>query len=122
MPKRAREEPYAQSTIERSIDVLLETYWWPGKIVSRMAYERIQDDCDGDRSQILEVGFSSDGDAWIRTYHHGSLRFRSEPGGGMSPRVRNAILLLAEAIRRDHDARPQFRQKPANVDTCGEPG
>lgn len=36
-----------------------------------------------------------------------TLRFRTFGGGGLSPRTRNALMILAEAIRRDKEERPQ---------------
>jgi hypothetical protein len=98
--------------IDKAIDLLLDSAWWPDSLTTSDGYVRVQDDCDGDQGQILAVSFSADADAWIKTYHYGTLRFRSEFGGGMSPRVRNALILLAEAIRRDNADRPQRRVQP----------
>lgn len=97
--------------VGKAMDTLLEGAYWPGTLVSRTAYVRVQDDCDGDLSQCLSVGFSQDGDAWIQTHGPMTLRFRSLGGGGMSLRVRNALLVLAEAIRRDNEDRPQEGMK-----------
>jgi len=96
--------------IDKAIDTLLENDWWPSNIKPTEVYERYQDDTDGETSSdhILSLMFTRDGDAWLMlpSARH-SLRFRTYAGGGDSLRVRNALLLLAEAIRRDNEERPQ---------------
>jgi len=70
----------------------------------------VHDDCDGDLNQALAVIIDDNADAHVLLppdRNVESLRFREQLGGGMSPRVRNAILVLAEAIRRDNLDRPQ---------------
>lgn len=65
----------------------------------------------------LWVGFSMDGDGWVQVIakpdpneFSTSLRFRMPLiGGGQSPRVRVALLILAEAIRLDNEEHPQHR-------------
>ena len=48
--------------------------------------------------------FTKDGDAWIGIDVRNFLRFRMPLcGGGQSPRTRNALLILAEAIRLDNE-------------------
>lgn len=96
-----------EKKVGKAMDTLLEGAYWPGTLASQQAYVRIQDDCDGDLTQCLSVGFGQDGDAWIQTHGPMGLRFRTSGGGGMSLRVRNALLVLAEAIRRDNEDRPQ---------------
>jgi hypothetical protein len=93
---------------EHAMDALLEKpFPFPDGLLDR-THSRVQDDCDGDLTQVLAVSLSHDGDAWVRTMQRlGTLRFRSDFGGGMSPRVRNALIVLAEAIRRDNEDRPQ---------------
>lgn len=74
------------------------------------AFARCQDDHDGERTpeHHLAVGFSPDGDAWVLgNGRHPSLRFRGPGGEGCSPRVHRALLVLAEAIRRDNEEHPQ---------------
>lgn len=68
-------------------------------------YSRTEDDCDGDKSKTLNIGLSQDGDYWVSM---GSgieeYRFRMPVlGGGRSPRTRNALMILAEAIRLDNE-------------------
>ena len=92
--------------IEKTIHAILNEPFWP-KDLTEDGYSRVQDDCDGDKSQILVVSFSQDSDVWVRTIHFGALRFRGPFGGGMSPRVRNALLILAMAIKKDNEDWPQ---------------
>lgn len=98
----------------KQIHTLLETPFWPQTIQSGKLYLRYEDDSP---EGSLSVSFDVDGDGYIRVYqnidpteHNWSLRFRIlMSGGGESPRVRNALLILAEAIRLDNEERPQNR-------------
>ena len=62
----------------------------------------IQDDCDGDQTQTLEVVSLDNGDMCIQTNaRHTFLRFRMPfIGGGRYPLVWSALRLLAFAIGR----------------------
>lgn len=94
--------------VERAINTLLEGYYpMPGLEVMK-AYTRRQDDTDGkrDTEQDLSIAMGPDGDAWVDVGLI-PLRFRCGSGGGMSRRTRSALLVLAEAIRRDNAERPQ---------------
>ena len=97
------------SVTQEDIDKVLETPYWPPELKTGKAYSRTHDDCDGDRSQRLVVVFTQDGDAWVEvTQERGhSLRFRNYGGGGMSLRTRSALMLLALAIEKDNQERPQ---------------
>lgn len=86
---------------------VLETPFWPDEIVADRRYFRTHDDCDGDRGEGVSVTITPDGDAWVetRTKPGSTCRYRMPLfGGGNSPRVRNALLLLAVAIKLDNDA------------------
>ena len=88
------------------IHELLEQPFWPETIESNKRYFITHDDNDGDKSKGLEVAFSIDGDAWIDTTcpnPFDACRFRTHGGGGRNQRVRNALLILAEAIRLDNE-------------------
>lgn len=78
---------------------------WPEELDVDTMYEKIQDDADGLDVGKVRVGFLLNGDAWICTdTHRGpALRFRTYHGGGNSVRVRNALVLLALAIKRDNE-------------------
>ena len=93
-------------SVARSMNTLLEGAYWPASLETRTAYSRTQDDTDGELSgHDLMVSIGPDGDAWVQTPQ--VLRFRTYGGGGHSLRVRNALLVLAEAIRRDNAEFPQ---------------
>jgi len=85
---------------------LLEQPFWPETIQSNERYFITHDDNGGDRSKGLEVAISVDGDVWIDTTclnPFEACRFRTHAGGGRNQRVRNALLILAEAIRLDNE-------------------
>lgn len=88
--------------------MLLEGFPWPQELSTGTTYRRLHDDHDGRGEGKLIVTFSADGDAWVWTDQHQgpSLRFRSPIGGTHSPRVRNALILLALAIKLDGDNAP----------------
>ena len=87
---------------------VLENLPWPMELTTDVIYERLHDDDDGSRKGRLRVQFNAVGDAYVSTdKHRGSpLRFRTELGGGNSPLVRNALVLLALAIQMDGRKRP----------------
>lgn len=96
-------------SISRALNTLLDSYHFPLTLDLNTRYSRVQDDCEGikDHSQALSVIISHDSDVWIFTGGGQPLRFRMPLlGGGMSPRVRNGVLVLAEAIRRDNEESP----------------
>lgn len=86
--------------LQRRITRILSDPFWPPKLELK-DYATTHDDNDGKpASGFLTVAFSKDGDAWIETFG-GVLRFRSVIGGSRFPKIRNALLLLAEAIRQE---------------------
>jgi hypothetical protein len=96
--------------VARAMTTLLEGAYWPSTLEPHSAYVRRHDDTDGKRGpdQDLTVTIGPDGDAWLTAGLSGdALRFRTLGGGGQSTRVRNALLVLAEAIRRDNAEHPQ---------------
>lgn len=118
MPASSRTKPKFPSTqtVERCLDTLLEGHYPPpqGLLENGLqkVYARRHDDTDGKRTpdQSLGVMFSADMDAWLVSPlgpEYQALRFRTSAGGGCSPRVHRALLILAEAIRRDNTERPQ---------------
>lgn len=94
---------------EKMVHELLDGFYWLPKMEQFGCYERSQDDHDGDWSQRLAVMVGPDGDMHVATLkkHMGHLRFRTHMGGGGSVRVRNALMILAEAIRLENEERPQ---------------
>ena len=89
---------------------LLESAFWPAVLEADKVYSRRHDDCDGKIEQKIFVETSPDGDVWVTTYHaqHApAMRFRLPLiGGGRSPRTRNALLLLALAMKPDNEEKP----------------
>jgi hypothetical protein len=97
------------SGISQEIKKILEEPFWLHSLETRMTYRRLHDDHDGAYSGHIEVMFGPDGDAWVSvssSKRNENLRFRMFSGGGKSLRVRNALLILAEAIRLDNEEHP----------------
>ena len=100
----------SQESMSKAIDHLLEGGYWPQTLDTSYAYTRRHDDTDGEFGvdHELTIAFGPEGDAWVVLPQSlKSLRFRASSGGGKSLRVRNALLVLAEAIRRDNEEYPQ---------------
>jgi hypothetical protein len=86
-----------------TIKRMLESYFWPETLHARKAYTRQHDDTDGEDAGKLTVFFDEQGDAFLCIDNGDALRFRTFGGGGLSGRTRNALLILAEAIRLDNE-------------------
>jgi len=96
--------------IEKDIIKILETPFWPESVDAMKSYFITHDDCDGDISEGLRVTISNDGDVWVSDTIRRSMvscRFRTHAGGGRSLRVRNALLILAMAIKLEGIDHPQ---------------
>lgn len=96
------------------IRALLEKHFWPQSIKINEHYRRFGDDNNGS----LKVFFSNDGDGRVDVESlkdpkepFDSHRFRTGFGGGDSLMVRNALLVLALAIKAENARRPQDRKK-----------
>lgn len=86
------------------VDKVLSMRFWPKTLNVRHSYVTSHDDNDGDEtSGVIEICIMDDGDVYVKTISKdpGHLRFRTELGGGKYPKTRNALLLLAEAIRQE---------------------
>lgn len=95
--------------VEERIKEILDDCFWLPTLKSDENYFRTHDDCDGDLNEGIGVAIDMVGDVWIQTHVRpmNSLRFRMPMGGGgRSHRVRNALLILAEAIRLDNADNP----------------
>jgi len=95
--------------IEKTIHKILDEPFWPDTLNADGSYFRTHDDNDGELAAGTTVAFSPDGDAWLWTTTQSgiSCRYRMPfTGGGRSPRVRNALLILAMAIQADNDESP----------------
>ena len=81
------------------------------------SHSRYEDDS---REGFISVVFSIDGDSWIGfcpdpNERRHSFRFRVPMmGGGQSPRVRKALMVLGMAIKADNEERPQKRYSNNN--------
>ena len=97
-----RKRQYATEDLK---NILEESMVWPEGLESMHRYERLHDDHDGTMVGRVAVTISEDGDAWLSTHQRvfQSLRFRTRMGGGRSVRVRNALLMLAFAIKLEED-------------------
>lgn len=96
-------------TLEQKVKFLLEEPFWLNTLVADKVYSRLHDDHDGTFIGHVSIQFTRDGDAWLNIVARPmeTLRFRMPfSGGGTSPRVRNALMILAEAIRLDNEENP----------------
>lgn len=93
----------------KQIKKILDSTFWLETLSSTTTYRRIHDDHDGYREGVLSLGIDRQGDVWLTTDKHvyPPMRFRTWAGGGISLRTRNALLILAEAIRLDNEDHPQ---------------
>lgn len=90
------------------IKQVLETPYWIPTLKADIPYFITNDDCDGNLHQGITVTIDCQGDAWIsingeRGYQ--TCRIRTFNGGGHNHRTRNALMILAEAIRLDNEGR-----------------
>lgn len=90
------------------IKKLLESSFWPEMLETNKCYSRLHDDHDGTNTGHINVTIDTMGDVYLsidppNPFGYGSLRFRTWGGGGVSLRTRNALLILAEAIRLDNE-------------------
>jgi len=89
---------------------ILEHPFYIPELETGLNYERLHDDHDGTFQGSLVVTIAQDDDIWVdidRKHERDSLRFRNYFGGGMSLRVRNALMILALAIKLDNEECPQ---------------
>lgn len=106
-----------KTELDKALNDLLEGDFWIDSLKADECYSRVHDDNDGDTSidNTLQVYIAQDADLHVfLPYSLESLRFRNYFGGGKSLRVRNALLVLAEAIRRDNAERPQISNQDHN--------
>lgn len=108
---KSQRKTLSQEKVPGIVQALLETPFWLPTLTTMNTYARLHDDHDGTKEGVLNVVFSPDGDAhvWIAGIDgrvSQSLRFRNYGGGGVSLRTRNALLVLAEAMRLDSEEYP----------------
>lgn len=93
---------------------VLESPFWIPELKTDTSYQRLHDDHDGTQEGRIMVSFLPGGDAVVVTdgRRRGEpLRFRTPGGGGTSLRVRNALMLLAWAIKLDNETCPNGSER-----------
>jgi len=95
--------------LNKDVRRVLNNPFFVEELEAGVVYERVQDDHDGTREGRIQVMFVPHaGDIVFTTdKHHQAIRFRTFFGGGMSPRVFNALMILAYAIKLDNEEHPQ---------------
>lgn len=89
---------------QKQLDDILKEPFYPKKVETRKNMQTTHDDNDGEPlSGFIDICVSEQGDVFIKTFHKGIgyLRFRTMLGGGKFLKIRNALLILAEAIRQE---------------------
>ena len=82
---------------------ILENPFWLDEIESNMVYQTEDDDSPPGEAW-LQVVFSIDGDAWVAKITDSpikSIRKRTYAGGGKDHRTRQALMILAYAMKLD---------------------
>jgi hypothetical protein len=105
----------SQEDITDCMRALLEIPFWPTCLKVNEGYFRSHDDNGGNKEEGITVYFTCDGDAFVKTDvgPMKTARFRMPIfGGGNSPRVRAALLILALAIKEDNE-------KGGNIEPVG---
>ena len=90
-----------------TIRKVLEAPFWPEILRAETQYWRVHDDHDGTHKGRVGIYVDQMGDVYLLSDNAPALRFRTFGGGGMSERTRNALLLLACAIKMDNEDHPQ---------------
>ena len=92
--------------LKNNIKSFLEDNFWIPTLKADHPYFVTNDDCDGKLHEGITVTIDSQGDAWITVNDKRaftSARIRTFAGGGHNHRTRNALMILAEAIRLDNE-------------------
>lgn len=113
MPKRSVYDKTVDLLMQEPSEVIraiLERPFWPRQLNVGTEYTRLGDDTSGE----LTVAIAPDADAWITVFSKPdpeefgqSHRFRSGFGGTENEEVRNALLVLAMAIKLANEKHPQ---------------
>ena len=103
--------------IEQVVRKILEKPFWLESLRAENVFVRQHDDHHGTSEGLLSLKISCNGDVCITTSNlpGRSLMFRTIDGGGQSERVRNALIILALAIKIENEKDPQNGlNKPIN--------
>lgn len=90
-------------TRQQQIKDILESSFWLDEIESTVVYQTEDDDSPPNEAW-LQVVFSNDGDAWVAKITDSpikSIRKRTHAGGGRDLRTRQALMILAYAMKLD---------------------
>lgn len=100
---------FTPAELTRAVDQLLAEGLPQAGGIRCCSYYRVPDDHDGEPDKLLAVLLTETGDVFIQTHNpDGSpLRFRTKNGGGASPRVQRALVILARAIQLENETNPQ---------------
>ncbi len=100
-------KPSNERLVKDSLRVLNNPFWIP-ELNTDELYARLRDDYDGTKKGHVMVQINQFGDIYIATDRKPGQfsRFRTSGGGGHSLRVRNALMLLALAIKLDNEEDP----------------
>jgi len=103
-----KKKEYTQEELIKMAKIVLEEPYWIQGLSTDEYYERAHDDAEGTSTGIISV-IISHGDIFVTTddRKRNLLRFRIDSGGGESLRVRNALMILALAIKLDNEEHPQ---------------
>lgn len=98
-------------TVEDIHALLESSLQWPTELLPNTPYDRVHDDHDGTNEGKIIVGATEDGDVWLTTDQptYRALRFRTPFGGGSSPCVRNALVILMLAIKKENEKKKLAR-------------
>lgn len=96
------DQPSIES-LQRAARHVLENPWWEQSLETMVSYSRLHDDHDGTQMGRIMVTMGPDADAWVSLDTMRGLRFRTPAGGGRSPRTRNALMILALAMKLDEE-------------------
>jgi hypothetical protein len=100
----------SSAEVEYAINIVLEGCYWPKKLNTNCVYKR-RDDTTEKNCLALYVSLEIDnlGNVCVETTTGQSvLHFNALSNGGQSERVYKALVILAEAIRRDNAEKPQI--------------
>lgn len=103
---RLRKREYTDADLKAILNSAIP---WPEDLEPFTEYRRVHDDHDGTHSGSIAVTFTPDGDAHVSADAEpgSSLRYRTSFGGGASLRTRNALVILALAIKMDSGEAPK---------------
>lgn len=93
----------SMESLQQAARYVLENPWWEPTLKVMTRYSRLHDDCMGEPQGNIIVTMGPDADAWVTIDTRETLRFRTPAGGGKSFRTRNALMILALAMKLDEE-------------------